>query len=114
MRTALSMVAGLALVCAVALTTSAAEKAAKEVTVTGTITCAKCDLKVEGQTKCATVIKGKAKGSDKEEVYYFDDESGKKNHKAICQEAKKGTVTGTISEKDGKKTIKVSKVKFDE
>jgi hypothetical protein len=107
------MLVGLALVCAVALTATAEEKA-KETTITGTITCAKCDLKVDGQTKCATVIKGKAKDSDKEEVYYFDDESGKKNHKAICQEAKKGSVTGTISEKDGKKIVTVKgDVKFD-
>ena len=57
--------------------------------------------------------KAKAKGSDKEEVYYFDTDSSKKNHKAICTEAKKGTVTGTISEKDGKMIVTVKDVKFD-
>jgi len=114
MRTALSMLLCAAIVFAVALNVSAAEKAeGKEVTVTGEITCAKCGLKVEGVTKCATVIKGKAKGSDKEEVYYFDTDSSKKNHKAICTEAKKGTVTGTISEKDGKMIVTVKDVKFD-
>ena len=111
MRTALSMLAGLALICALALTATAEEK--KETTITGTITCAKCDLKVDGQKTCATVIKGKAKGSDKEEVYYFDDESGKKNHAKICKEPMKGSVTGTISEKDGKKVVTVKEVKFD-
>jgi len=109
MRTALSMLAGLALICALALTATAEEK--KETTITGTITCAKCDLKVE--KSCQTVIKGKAKGSDKEEVYYFDTDSSKKNHKAICTEAKKGSVTGTISEKDGKIIVTVKDVKFD-
>jgi hypothetical protein len=114
MRAALSMLLGLAVVFALALTAPAEEKKeAKETTITGTITCAKCDLKVENQKTCATVIKGKAKGSDKEEVFWFDTDSSKKNHKAICTEAKKGTVTGTIEEKDGKKTVKVKEVKFD-
>jgi hypothetical protein len=111
MKTALSMLLGLALLCVLTLTVAAEEK--KETTITGTITCAKCDLKVDGQTTCATVIKGKAKGSDKEEVYWFDTDSGKKNHKAICQGGKAGSVTGTISEKDGKKIVTVKEVKFD-
>ncbi len=110
MRTALSMLLGVAIVFALTLSTKAEEKG-KEVTVTGTITCAKCDLGTE--SKCTTVIKGKATGSDKEEVYYFDEKTGKDNHTKICKEAKKGKVTGTVSEKDGKKTIKVSKVEFD-
>ncbi|HEX5270204.1 MAG TPA: DUF6370 family protein [Gemmataceae bacterium] len=109
MRTALSMLLGVAIVFALTLSVRAEEK--KEVTVTGTITCAKCDLKVAD--KCATVIKGKAKGSDKEETYYFDEKGNKDNHKAICQAAKAGKVTGTVSEKDGKKVITVSKVEFD-
>jgi hypothetical protein len=111
MRTALSLLLGLALIGAVALTATAEEK--KETTITGTITCAKCDLKVDGQKTCATVIKGKAKGSDKEEVYWFDTDSSKKNHKKICTEPMKGTVTGTVEEKDGKKIVTVKDVKFD-
>ena len=110
MRTALSMLLGVAILFALTLSVRA-EKEAKEVEVTGTITCAKCDLKLE--KKCQTAIKGKAKGSDKEEVYYFDTDSSKKNHKAICTEAKKGSVTGTISEKDGKMIVTVKDVKFD-
>jgi hypothetical protein len=83
----------------------------KEVTLKGTITCAKCDLKLDKKT-CHTVIKVTEEGKDV--VYYLDDESGKKNHKKICQEAKKGSVTGTVSEKDGKKIVTASKVEFDE
>jgi len=90
-----------------AFTTAQAED--KEVTLKGTITCAKCDLKKEA--KCATVIV--AKEGEKEAVFYFDTDSDKKHHKAICTEAKKGTVKGTVSEKDGKKWIKVTDVKFD-
>src|SRR5437016_8468859 len=100
----------LALVVAVTLCVQAAEKEDKEVKLTGTITCAKCDLKVEKE--CATVIKVKDK-DDKTVVYYFDADSDKENHKTICKGGKKGTVTGTVSEKDGKKMVKVSKVEFD-
>src|SRR6266849_10121647 len=100
----------LAFVVAVTLCVQAAEKDDKEVTLKGTITCAKCDLKVE--KKCATVIKVSEDGKDV--VYYLDDESGKKNHKKICTEAKKGSVTGKVSEKDGKKIVTATKVEFEE
>ena len=80
----------------------------KEVTLKGTITCAKCDLGVE--KKCATVIK--VKEGDKDVVYYLDDASAKKNHGTICMSPKEGSVTGTTSEKDGKKVITATKVEF--
>jgi hypothetical protein len=80
----------------------------KEVTLKGTITCAKCDL--QQADKCATVIKVQEGGADV--VYWFDPASHAKNHKAICMDPKTGTVTGTVSEKDGKKWIKVTKLDF--
>jgi Family of unknown function (DUF6370) len=84
------------------------DKKDKEVTLKGEICCAKCELKVA--KNCATVIKVKEDGKDV--VYYFDDAGHKKNHKEICTEVKEGTVTGKVSEKDGKKIITVSKVEF--
>ncbi len=106
MKFAWTMLLGLAVVLAFVVTSSADD--GKEVTLKGTITCAKCDLK---QTdKCATVIKVKEDG--KEVVYFFDKASDKKNHKSICNEPKEGTVKGTVSEKDGKKTVKATKVEF--
>ena len=81
---------------------------AEEKTLKGTITCAKCDLKKE--TACATVIVVKEDG--KEVIYYFDKDSHKKNHSKVCQEAKEGTVTGTVSKDGDKMTIKVTKVEF--
>jgi hypothetical protein len=90
----------------------------KEQTLKGTITCAKCDLHVKGQTKCATVIKvtekGKSTEKPKETIYYFDTQGNKEYHGDICKKAKEGKVSGTVSEKDGKKYIKVSKVEYDE
>jgi hypothetical protein len=105
MKAAWTLLAGLALVFGIVATATADDK---EVTLKGTITCAKCDLKLE--KACATVIKVKEGGKDV--VYYFDPESHKKNHKAICTEAKEGTVKGKVSEKDGKKIITVEKVEI--
>ncbi len=94
----------LALVAVVALVVSVkADDKGKEVTLTGTITCAKCDLKLAD--KCHTVIK-----TNDGTVYYFDDASSKKNHKPICTSPKEGTVKGTVEEKDGKKIINVESV----
>ena len=77
----------------------------KEVTVKGTITCAKCDLGVS--KACATVIVTKEQGKDV--TIYFDTASNKKYHGDTCTEAKKGSVTGVITEKDSKKTVAVAK-----
>jgi len=72
----------------------------------GTITCAKCDLKVEGQTKCHTVIKVG------EKVYWFDEKSSKANHGKICTEAKEGTVEGVVGKDGDKLTVTATKVSF--
>jgi Family of unknown function (DUF6370) len=96
---ALALAAFLALVVAV-------RAADKEVTLEGTITCSKCDLKLDTD-KCHTVIKTKD-GT----VYYLDEKSGKANHKKICQSPTEGSVTGTVAEEGGKKVITASKVEF--
>ena len=106
MRTIFTIAA--CLIIAVALVVPSTAYAAKEVTLTGKIACAKCELKIAKD--CATVIVVKEGGKDT--VYYFDEKSHKANHDAICQMGKEGTVTGTLSEKDGKKYIAVTKVTF--
>jgi hypothetical protein len=79
----------------------------KEVTIKGQVICAKCGLNVE--KKCATVAAEKKDGKDV--LYYFDAESNKKfPHKDYCQEAKDASITGVVSEKDGKKWIAVTKI----
>ncbi len=84
----------------------------KEVTLKGTILCAKCALKAEGVTKCTNAIK--VKEGDKEIVYFFDDKGKAEDyHDEVCGGAEKeGTVTGVVSKKDGKMIIKPSKVEF--
>jgi hypothetical protein len=83
----------------------------KDKKLTGTVTCAKCDLKVDGQTKCHTVIV--VKKGDAETVYWFDEKGSKKFHKEICTTPKKGSVTGVTSKKDDKHFIKVKSVEFE-
>lgn len=90
--------------------TQAGEKAGKEVTLKGTITCAKCDLKVA--KKCATVIVTKLDG--KKATVYFDKDSNKTHHASICTEAKEGSVTGTLKDDGKKKVIAVKTLKFKE
>ncbi len=105
MRTSLTIVVCLALLAATIMPAVAADK---EVTLSGKLTCAKCDLKKD--TKCATVLVTKEGGQDA--VYYLEDKTGKAKHTEFCQTAKEGTVTGKVSEKDGKKTITASKVEL--
>lgn len=80
----------------------------KEVKLSGTITCAKCDLKL--QKSCATVLVTKKDG--KQTIYYFDQAGNKKHHGKICREAMEGTVTGTVSTKGKKNIITVKTVEF--
>ena len=111
MRSALSMFLGAA-VLLVAGPVQAEEKDKKEVTLKGTIVCAKCKLKET--EKCANAIE--VKEGDKTVVYYFEDKGrGESYHEKICQTPAKGSVTGTVTEKDKKKYITPSKdgVKFE-
>lgn len=86
---------------------NAAEKA-KETTVTGTALCAKCALH-QGD-KCETVVKATVDG--KEVMYHLTGKEAKMFHQNICTktEGEKVTVTGTVTEKDGKEMLKASKI----
>jgi hypothetical protein len=114
MRAALSILLGVAMVFVANVSVRAEEKKEekKEVTLTGTIVCTKCEL---SETKdCGNAIKTKIDGKDV--IVYFDDKGkGEKYHKTICAETKKGSVTGIVTEKDKKKFITPSKdgVKFE-
>ncbi|GIW80661.1 MAG: hypothetical protein KatS3mg105_2468 [Gemmatales bacterium] len=81
----------------------------KEVVLKGKITCAKCELKLAN--RCSTVVV--VKKGDKDVVYYFDEKSHRAHHRAVCQGAKKGSVTGTVTKKGDKYYISVRKISFD-
>lgn len=85
-----------------------AEEKGKEVKLEGTVCCAKCELSIAD--KCATVIKVKEK--DKDVIYYFDPAGDKKFHGKICNDAKAGTVTGTVKKDGDKMIITVKSVDF--
>ena len=86
-----------------------ADDAAKEVTLKGTRLCAKCNLKVAD--KCQDVLQ--VKEGDATVNYYMSDLKDSKVVKSghVCNGSKENvSVTGVVSEKDGKKWIAVSKV----
>lgn len=81
----------------------------KEVKLTGTLVCGSC--KLNESKKCANVLQVKEK--DKVINYWLIDKgSDEAFHDKICGggELKDVTVTGAVTEKDGKKSIKSSKV----
>jgi hypothetical protein len=99
------MLVVLALACILAAPATAADK---EVTLTGKIMCAKCELKQA--KKCQTVIQVQEAG--KSVTYWFLDKGNKEDyHEAVCGGGRKdGSVTGIVTEKDGKKWIAPKKV----
>jgi hypothetical protein len=73
--------------------------------IEGEVTCAKCDLKTAD--KCQAVVQ--VKGADGKPVTYtVTGAKAGEIHKAICKGGKDGTAEGTVSEKDGKKSIDVA------
>ena len=100
-----------ALICLAFAATAAGLRAAdKETTLKGTIQCAKCSLKEAKKCQNAIVVKK----DGKEVTYYFDDKgAGEEYHEPVCGgDKKEGTVIGVVSEKDGKKIIKPTKVEY--
>ena len=88
-----------------ALSFSALAEATK---VSGEAVCAKCELKTA--TECQMAIKVK-NAEGKEEVILADNNAVSKGfHKTICKSAEKVNAEGVVTEKDGKKTIALSKV----
>ncbi|HXY39505.1 MAG TPA: DUF6370 family protein [Vicinamibacteria bacterium] len=101
----MKMVAKLSLALAVVLALVAGAYAADETTITGSVMCAKCNLKKADATKCQDVVVA-ADGTE----YYVakNDVSTKFGH--VCKDSKAATVTGKVTEKDGKKWIEPSKM----
>ncbi len=103
MKAVRTVCATLAVVCALAVAARAADK---EVTLKGTLVCAKCTL---GETdKCTNALK--VKDGDKTVIYYITDDGAKADyHKGVCPKDKSVdgvSITGVVTEKDKKMWIK--------
>jgi hypothetical protein len=83
----------------------------KEVKLTGTLVCGKCGL---GVTKaCSNALQ--VKDGEKTVTYFLDDKGNKEDyHEGVCGDGKIAgvVVTGNVTEKDGKKFVKPSKVEL--
>ena len=98
-----------ALVAILALLSVTAATAADDVTLKGAIVCAKCTLKKADAKECQNVLL--AKGPDGKDVEYYLAKSPAADAVGeVCTGRKEVTVTGTVSEKDGRKWITASKV----
>ncbi|HEY7509249.1 MAG TPA: DUF6370 family protein [Vicinamibacteria bacterium] len=103
-----SRAVALAAVLAV-LGAAVAARAGDDVTLKGTIVCAKCTLKKADAKECQNVLL--AKDADGKEVEYYMAKSEAADAVGeVCTGKKAVTVTGTVSEKDGRKWITASKV----
>ena len=109
MKSFLSL-AGLSLAVALLAAAVVAQEKGKDVTLKGTILCAKCTL--NEATECTTAIQ--VKEGDKLVTYLLDDKgAGEEYHEPVCGGARKeGAVTGKLEERNGKKYIKPSKVEY--
>ena len=82
-----------------------AEEAKK---IEGEAVCAKCNLKVA--TACQAAITVTGADGKKETILADNNDIAKAFHKNICQDTKKVKAEGVITEKDGKKTIALTKI----
>jgi len=95
-----------ALVAAVALATAAF---AADVTLSGKVACAKCTLKKADAKECQDVlVVAGEKGATTE--YYIVKNAVFEKFGHQCKGEKAATVTGAVSEKDGKKWITPTKI----
>jgi hypothetical protein len=90
---------------------------AQEVTLKGTLGCAKCSF--HEAKACENVLKVKQSGSsEKVETYVLaDNDVSRANHEKVCGPSSPATVTGTVSKpkskKDHRKVLTASAIKFE-
>ena len=83
---------------------------AEDTKIAGDAMCAKCELK---QTeKCQMAIKMKTSDGKDETILVENNQVSKDFHDNICKETKAVKAEGTITEKDGKKMITLTKIEL--
>jgi len=97
---------GLALALVLGLVAGAS--AGDETTLTGTVMCAKCALKKPDASTCQNVLVVETGGHNTE--YYIEKNAVAEKFGHTCTGEKAATVTGAVSEKDGKKWIAATKI----
>jgi hypothetical protein len=102
-------IAKLGLALAVVVGLAAVASAGEETTVSGKIMCAKCALKKADAEKCQDVLVTKDEAGKVSE-YYIEKNEVAKAYGHTCQGEKPAVVTGTVTEKDGKKWIAATKM----
>ena len=80
------------------------------VKIEGEATCAKCTLKTA--TACQAAITVTGADGKKETILADNNDVSKAFHKTICTDTKKVKAEGVITEKDGKKTIALTKIEL--
>jgi len=98
-----------AAVVALAVGLAAMLVAADEVTLEGKIACAKCTLKKADANECQNVLLVK-EGDGKTAEYYIVVNEAAEKFGEVCTNTTEAKVTGTVSEKEGRKWITASKV----
>ncbi len=98
------------LASALLVSAALAADAPKEVTLTGTLECAKCEL--HQTDTCQNVLK--VTTGDKSTLYFLtQNDLSKDKHSEICTAPKDNvTVTGTVETKDGKNEMTATKIDF--
>ncbi len=99
----------LALVVVLAAPTMARAEAANLETFTGTMVCAQCKLQKPDAHECQDVLLVKNPKGETTEYYIVKNEVSKEAGEACTTEVP-ATVTGTVSEKDGKKWLAATKI----
>ena len=95
-------------VLAVSFTARVLAADSKETTLNGMMVCAKC--KLHETDKCQNVLQVEKDGKTVN-YYLTDNKVSKAFHDNICQnDGAKATVTGKVSEKDGKEMMVASKI----
>jgi hypothetical protein len=97
-----------ALLAGLAIAGATTALAADEVTITGNMVCGKCTLHLTD--KCQNVVQV-TKDGNTENYFLADNSVSTDAHGAVCHGgSEKVTVTGTVEDKDGKKTMTASKL----